>query len=110
MRAHVIKETQRYAKSQNDSTFTMTDSDLRYYVGTMFLSGYHSLTQQQMYWERNNDVETPIVSKFISKNRFTLIKKYIHLANNEDLNKNDKFAKVRPLYDIANKSLHKFGF
>ena len=46
-------------------------------------------------------MDTPIVDKSISKNRFSEIKKYIHFADNSNIDIKDKFAKVRPLYDIT---------
>ena len=110
MQKHIIQETVKYAQvCRNDSTFNMTEYDLRCHVGTLFFSGYHSLPQQHLYWERSNDVDSPMVYQCISKNKFRLIKKYTHLADNSQLDKSDKYAKVRPLYDIANKSLQQFG-
>ena len=38
------------------------------------------------------------------------MKRFIHFADNYSLNTNDKFAKVRQLYDIANKNLKQFRF
>ena len=55
-------------------------------------------------------MDTPFVHKSISKNRFSEIKKYIHFADNSNIDIKDKFAKVRPLYDITNANLKKFGF
>ena len=110
MRQHIIGETLKYAQAQNDSSFSMTEYDLKCYVGTMFLSGYHSLPQQSLYWERSSDVDSPTVYQCISKNKFRSIKKYTHLADNNSLDKYDKYAKVRPLYDITNKNLQQFGY
>ncbi|KAK6171775.1 hypothetical protein SNE40_018207 [Patella caerulea] len=45
----------------------------------------------------------------MSRNRFCEIKKYIHLANNEGINVNDKAAKVRPFIDSINQGLVQFG-
>ena len=55
-------------------------------------------------------MDTPIVHKSIGKNRFSAIKKYIHFADTSNIDIKDKFAKVRPLYDITNANLKKFGF
>ena len=76
----------------------------------LFLSGYNSLPQQNLYWERKFDVEPPIVYKTISRNRFKDIKKYVHFADNSTIDLTDKFAKVRPIYDIVNANLKQFGF
>ena len=97
----------------------MTEEDLKHYVGVLFLSGYHSLPQQDLYWESCNDVEMSVVYQTISKNKFKTIKNYIHLADNSNFDRQDKYAKililsvqvtVRPLYDMENKSLKQFGY
>ena len=52
IRSHVITETKRYVSvAHNDSAFSMSEDDLRKFVGVLFLSGYHILPQQQMYWD-----------------------------------------------------------
>ena len=38
-----------------------------------------------MYRDRSEDVEVPIVYKAMSRNRYVEIKRYLHLANNEEL-------------------------
>ena len=38
------------------------------------------------------------------------MKKYTHISDNTQLDKCDKYAKVRPLCDITNRSLQQFGF
>ena len=73
----------------NDVAFSMTEHDLKSYVGFLYLTGYNSSPQQHLYWERSDDVDTSLVYKCISKNKFKQIKKYTHLADNNNLNKND---------------------
>ena len=43
------------------------------------------------------------------RRRFLQIKKFLHFADNEKLNKNDKLAKIRPLVSVINVSLKQFG-
>ena len=51
-----------------------------------------------------------MVYEAMSRKDFEEIKRYIHFADNDNLDNNDKFAKVRKLYDIANKTLQQFSF
>ena len=51
-----------------------------------------------------------IISESISQREFEELKRFIHFADNYSLNTNDKFAKVRQLYDFTNKNLKQFGF
>ena len=39
-------------------------------------------------WERSEDVEVRSVYKAMSRNRYVEIKRYFHLANNEELDAN----------------------
>nr|CAI5827507.1 unnamed protein product [Callosobruchus analis] len=45
----------------------------------------------------------------MSRNRFQSIKQNLHLSDNSILDKNDKFAKVRPFFDVINKKILQFG-
>ena len=108
IRHHIVTETVRYAQVQhNCNSFEMSEHDLKCCVGTLFLSDYHTLPQQDMYWERQNDAGIPLVYEVISKNKFKQMKKYTHLSDNTQL---DKVIKVRRLYDTTNRSLQQFGF
>ena len=44
----------------NDSAFSMNEDDLCKFVVVLILLGYHTLPQQ-LYWDRRNDGNTPIV-------------------------------------------------
>ena len=111
IRQYIITETVRYAQvQQNDNLFEMSEQDLKCYVGTLYLLKYHALPQQNMYWERQNDVGIPLGYEAISKNKFKQMKKYTHLSDKTQLDKSDKYAKVRLFYDITNRSLQQFGF
>ena len=106
---HVVAETSRYANiDSNDVDFKLTTHDFKSFIGVLLLSVYHSLPQQKLYWERNMDVDAPIMYKSISRDRFMEIKKYIHFAENSTIEITDKFAKVCPLYDRSNASLQQF--
>ena len=55
-----------------------------------------------MYWQKRDDSFNHAVTELMTKNKFEETKQYLHLANNSTLDKADKFAEVRPLFD-ANK-------
>ena len=100
IRSHIITETKRYASvAHNNLAFGMSEDDLRKFVGVLFLSGHHTLPQQQLYWDQRNDANTLVVYQAISINRFFQIKKCLQCAENQNLDLSDKLAKVRPIYD-----------
>jgi|UniRef100_A0A2S2R041 DNA excision repair protein ERCC-6 len=45
----------------------------------------------------------------MSRNRFDSVKQNIHLSDNDQLDKNDRFSKLRPLFDLINKKNIQFG-
>ena len=63
-----------------------------------------------MYCERQADVDTIIHEVVSVKINSNLQRNNFHLADNDNLDKNDKYAKVRPFYDLANESLKQFGY
>jgi hypothetical protein len=55
-----------------------------------------------MYWENCSDTNNPLVAEPISRDRFTYIMTHLHCCDNSNLDQTDKFAKVRPLFDLLN--------
>ena len=60
--------------------------------------------------EIEEDIGLSIVYESISRKEFEDIRRYIHFAENDQLDTNDKFVKFRKLYDIMNKNLQQFKF
>ncbi|KFM77688.1 PiggyBac transposable element-derived protein 3, partial [Stegodyphus mimosarum] len=106
---HIHKQSLIYASQKNEHGFLLTQHDIRTFLGILIFSGYHKLPRENMYWEKSPDCSTSIVSNSMSRNRYHEIKKYIHFSDNSHIEKNDKYFKVRPLYDILNNSLNQFG-
>ena len=67
-------EFKRYAKQKLNHKFYLLQSDLDAFVGTVLLSGCHTLPQEHLYWCNDEDVGINIVKKKISQNRFQEIK------------------------------------
>jgi hypothetical protein len=57
-----------------------------------------------MYWQQVSDTHNSLVAGAMTRNRFDEIMSSLHVADNEHLNTDDRFAKVRPMIDILNKS------
>ena len=85
-------------------------NDLNTFNAILMFTGYHSLPRTRLFWEKGDDVAGPMVYNAMSRKNFEDIKRWLHFADNNNLNLNDKFAKVRMLYDLCNKNLQQFGF
>ncbi|KAK9738798.1 Transposase IS4 [Popillia japonica] len=108
----LTQQTILYSRQKNNHDFFVTLEEMKKFIGILLLSGYHKLPQQRMYWLLDEDLGVEMVSKCMSRNRFLEIKKYLHLCNNDILDKNDKMfkLKLRPLINILNKNFRQLGF
>ena len=85
LRSYIVLESIRYAQPNNNQDFSIGQDELRTFVGIIFFSRYHSFPAKRMYWERSEDVEVRSVYKAMSRNIYVEIKRYFHLANNDEL-------------------------
>lgn len=105
----IVSFSKKYACDHNRHLFTLTVTELKRFFGILLLTGYHSLPATKLYWSKDEDKNVPIVRKCMSRNKFDSIKENIHLCDNDNLDKNDKFAKLRPIFDVINKKNMQFG-
>lgn len=105
----ILNFTLKYAADNNRHDFQLSKEELLNFIGILLFSGYHTLPQTHLYWSNDEDKGVEIVKKCMSRNRFTSIKQNIHLSDNDQLNKDDKFSKIRPLVDILNKKNLQWG-
>lgn len=74
----------------------------------LFTSGHVPLPRRRMYWEQSSDVHNEAISSAMTVNRFEEILRYLHLADNNNLDARDKMAKVRPLFSMLNERFLSF--
>lgn len=93
-----------YGRNQkHDPNFSMDSDEMRCFIAILLLSGYCTVPRWRMWWEIGTETENTSVVNAMRRNRFESIKRYLHCANNDNLPKDDKFAKVRPLIQMLNK-------
>ena len=103
------KQFELYAKrDKNNPNFSTTAAEIRQFIGILLLSGYNCLPNERDYWSTADDLGCSIVMKTMPRNRFLELKRYCHIADNNNLS-HSKVAKVKPLYDRLNMSLLQFG-
>lgn len=98
----LIEQSNLYA-IQHHSQLSIDEDELRVFVGVCLLSGYCPVPNRRMYWSTDMDVNNPLVSSAIRRDRFDEIMRNLHFANNMLIN-DDPFYKVRPLFNIFNKT------
>lgn len=104
----IVQYSVKYARDNNRHDFELTKEELLKFLGIIVLSGYHTLPQIHMYWSTEEDKGVDIVKKCMSRNRFNSIKRNLHLSDNDTLNINDKFTKLRPFFDAMNERFLQF--
>jgi len=106
----VTEQTNLYGKCDcNDPGFKTTSEEIKRFLGILLLSGYHSVPHEDHFWSNSPDLGVRIVTETMSNKRYHTIKKYLHLADNQNLPSGDKVAKVSPLYQLLNDNLVQFG-
>ena len=98
----IIQFSKSYAADKASHQFHVTTKEMRVFLALLLLSGYVSLPQRRMYWEKLPDVNNEAVASTMSRHRFEKILRFLHLADNNHLQKEDKFAKIRPLVSLLN--------
>jgi len=105
----ILKETIRYAVSKGQINFVLSGNELKIFLAILFISGYNTVSHRRMYWESAKDAYHPGISNAMSRNRFEEILRYFHVGDNAKIDANaDKFAKVRPMWDLLNSKWLKF--
>ena len=105
-----IEQTKKYAATQiNYTNFKMDRTNLWDFLTIMTFSAYNTRPQFCHYWSNDADLASSFVRDLMSRNQFRKIKSYLHVCDNEDLELNDKWAKLPPLIDIVNNNLIQFG-
>lgn len=56
------------------------------------------------YWSKDFVIETPVFAQLMSRGRFIELTKYLHFADNANVNKNDKLFKIRFVVDHFRKT------
>nr|CAH7751982.1 unnamed protein product [Callosobruchus chinensis] len=98
----LVTYTNLYARTNNRLGDQLRLLAARCFIGILLLSGYNCVSRREMYWENSADTNNKLVCKAMSRNRFRHIMQNIHCCDNQNLNQEDRFSKIRPLIDILN--------
>ena len=82
--------------------FYATMEEMRVFLAFLLLRGYFSLPQKRMFWEKQIYVNKEVFTHTLSRHRFKKFFRFLHLADNNNLHKDDKYVKVRLLLSLFN--------
>lgn len=103
----VFEHTNKYAAATKNNDYSpILLEEIEAFIGILILSGYNIVPQRYLYWDQQDDTRNDMISKAMTRQRFSYIMSKIHVCDNNNLNLNDKFAKVRLFFNhLANKFL-----
>lgn len=91
---------------QNNTRFETTDSqEIKTFVGIHIIMGNLHYPRTRLYW--NSKLFIPIISENMTFNRFSKLRTHIHFVDPNQVNNQDRFWKVRPLFDALKKRCSK---
>jgi hypothetical protein len=113
----VVTETNRYAEqfiTENRANLKQysnvknwedtTVNEIKTYIAMLVLMGIVYKPRINMYWSMDSILETPIFAKLMTRNRFQLLTRFIHFANNDMFDPRDpdrdRLHKIRQICDI----------
>lgn len=100
--------TNNYCRYKNRCA-DITMDEIQCFIGVLMVSGYVQVPKRYMYWETAEDCHNELIHSAISRDRFTYVIQNIHCSDNNALNANDKFSKVRPLFNALNQRFLMFS-
>ena len=95
----VVEQTNLYSYQKKQKNIMTTEEEIRLLIGVMIKMGIVSLPSYKCYWSQQ--LRYSPVADVMSLNRFQLLLENLHFVNNDEIDKNDKLAKIRPIVDIV---------
>ena len=95
----VVEQTSLYSYQKKQKNIMTTEEEIRSLIGVTMKMGIVSLPSYKCYWSQQ--LRYSPVADTMSRNRFQLLLENLLFVNNDEIDKNDKLAKIRPIVDIV---------
>nr|CAH7767752.1 unnamed protein product [Callosobruchus chinensis] len=82
------------------------ENEIRIFIAILIWMGLDKKPSLKDYW-RHIALYKNDISKYMPRNRFELLLRMFHLANNEECPPNDRLHKIRCLIDMLNENFHR---
>lgn len=99
-----VEKSQAYAAKMNKHADVpkISHDSIRVSQAVMFITGYSTPANRKMFWEKRKDGRNQLVAENITRDDFISITQNTYFVNRDEPNPQDKFWKVRPLFDKLN--------
>ena len=102
----IAEETNRFAVERSDrrlphqqAWMPTNPEEIGAVIAIAVLMGIVQKPSVRSYWSNDPLLQTPIFSKTMSRDRFSLLLKYLHFVPKEEEIQNDRLKKIRPVLD-----------
>lgn len=95
----MVQEIQNYAAFKNIQDPNVSVGDLKCFLGVLTVSGYNKLPGARFYWQTCDDMRNELIYNSMRRNRFLQILSLLHFADNNNIDRQDKLWKLRPLIE-----------
>ena len=95
----MVEQSTLYCLSKNWPNLNVTKEEIKVFLGILIVSGCNPQGSKRDFWSIGDDLRNNAIYEAMRRNRFEVIMKFLHFKDNNKLNKNDKFSKIRPLLD-----------
>ena len=100
----VSMQTKIYATQKGLNHPNVSHDSLYVFFGILLLSGYNKLPYRRLYWREDPDVFNELVSRSMRRDVFEALLRCLHMADNQNIDPNDPYYKVRPIFKHLNES------
>lgn len=107
---HLVHVSKLYStrKYRSEVQQKLSNNNIRVSIAIMHMTGYLTPANRNMYWEQREDTQNQFVRKAMSKNMFSDIIRNTYFVDRVDPDPEDRFWKVRPLFNQLNKTAKKW--
>lgn len=94
---YIVEQSTKYCLSKNWPDIKVKCEEIRVFIAILIVSGYDVLPSKALYWSSGDDVRNKAVYDAMRRDRFDAIMRCLHFLPNTELDKTDKYSKIRPL-------------
>ena len=91
----ITNQTNLYSTKKTCSSINVRSDEISTFIGMHVLMGIINYPSYTSYWSRQ--LRSPQVADAMPQKRFEKIRRFLHFVNNDEVDSDDKLAKIRPI-------------